>query len=121
MTILNSPQPVQASLASNLSSSARSVVGNRFGLLAVTAGVLSLTAYSSWGWLVAIGLAPILLAIAPCAAMCALGMCTMGGKSKTPTDSILPSSDDIAGKLATGTVLPGSESHAVNKKSGNCC
>lgn len=37
----------------------------------------------NWSWLVAAGIAPILLALAPCAAMCALGLCTrgMGGKS----------------------------------------
>jgi YHS domain-containing protein len=29
----------------------------------------------NWGWLVAAGLAPILIALLPCAAMCALGMC----------------------------------------------
>ena len=37
----------------------------------------------NWSWLAAIGVAPILLSLAPCAAMCALGMCMnkMGGKS----------------------------------------
>lgn len=29
----------------------------------------------NWSWLVAAGVAPIILALAPCAAMCALGMC----------------------------------------------
>ena len=29
----------------------------------------------NWGWLVAAGLAPILIALLPCAVMCALGMC----------------------------------------------
>ncbi len=36
----------------------------------------------NWGWLVAAGLAPILIALLPCAVMCALGMCmhkTAGG------------------------------------------
>lgn len=31
-----------------------------------------------WPWLVAIGIAPILLSILPCAVMCALGLCMMG-------------------------------------------
>ena len=31
--------------------------------------------YLGWGWLVAAGIAPVLLALAPCAAMCALGLC----------------------------------------------
>jgi hypothetical protein len=29
----------------------------------------------NWSWLVAVGVAPLLLAILPCAAMCALGLC----------------------------------------------
>ena len=75
---------------SALRSGARQLLGNRFGLLAIAAVVLGLGAYSSWGWLVAIGVAPLLLAVAPCAVMCALGMCTMGMKSKTgaPTEKI---------------------------------
>jgi len=41
------------------------------GALAVAAVGLAL----NWSWLVAAGVAPILLAIAPCAVMCALGLC----------------------------------------------
>lgn len=37
----------------------------------------------NWSWLTAIGVAPILLAVAPCGVMCAVGMCTMG-KKQTP-------------------------------------
>jgi hypothetical protein len=29
----------------------------------------------NWGWLVAAGVAPILIALLPCAVMCALGLC----------------------------------------------
>jgi hypothetical protein len=29
----------------------------------------------NWSWLAAIGVAPIILSLAPCAAMCALGLC----------------------------------------------
>lgn len=36
----------------------------------------------NWGWLTAIGLAPILVSLAPCAAMCGLGMCMKGGSGK---------------------------------------
>lgn len=36
-----------------------------------------------WPWLVAAGIAPILLSLAPCAAMCAVGLCTMKSCSKT--------------------------------------
>jgi hypothetical protein len=36
----------------------------------------------NWGLLTAIGLAPVLLALAPCAVMCGLGMCMKGGSGK---------------------------------------
>lgn len=62
---------------------ARHYLGGRRGLMllggiAVVGGVIL-----NWSWFVAIGLAPLLLALAPCAAMCALGLCMnkMGGKS----------------------------------------
>ncbi|EYD71462.1 hypothetical protein Lokhon_03111 [Limimaricola hongkongensis DSM 17492] len=35
----------------------------------------------NWGWLTAIGAAPLILSFAPCAAMCALGLCMRGGSS----------------------------------------
>ncbi len=47
----------------------------------------------NWGWLTAIGLAPILLSFAPCAAMCGLGLCMKGGSGKgcaKPTGSPSP-------------------------------
>jgi hypothetical protein len=45
--------------------------------------VIGLAIGLSWSWLVAVGIAPLLLAFAPCAAMCALGLCAsrMGGRS----------------------------------------
>lgn len=42
-------------------------------LIAVAIGVLGLAL--NWSWLVAVGVAPLLLAVLPCAAMCALGLC----------------------------------------------
>ncbi len=41
------------------------------------AGTLALAAGAAfnWSWLVAIGVAPLLVAALPCAAMCALGLC----------------------------------------------
>ena len=35
----------------------------------------------NWGWVVAIGLAPLLLGVLPCVVMCAFGLCMMGGRS----------------------------------------
>ena len=38
--------------------------------------------YLNWGWVTAIGAAPLILALAPCAVMCGLGACVMR-KSKS--------------------------------------
>jgi hypothetical protein len=37
--------------------------------------------WGGWDWLAAAGLATVLIAVAPCLAMCALGLCMRGGKS----------------------------------------
>ena len=50
---------------------------------AVMLGVFALVGAGlalGWPWLVAFGLAPLVLAVLPCAAMCALGLCMKGGK-----------------------------------------
>ena len=57
-------------------------ISRRAGLLGLgTAGALAATGVG-WSWLVAAGLAPIFLAVAPCAAMCALGLCMHLGSRK---------------------------------------
>ena len=38
--------------------------------------------YGGWDWLAAAGLATILIAVLPCVAMCALGLCMGRGKAK---------------------------------------
>lgn len=43
------------------------------GIAAIAAGLAL-----GWKWVVALGVAPIVLAFAPCALMCALGLCMMG-------------------------------------------
>lgn len=61
----------------------RYYLGGRKGLILLTLIALGAGMFFNWGWLVAVGVAPLLLALAPCAAMCALGLCMnkMGGKS----------------------------------------
>jgi hypothetical protein len=41
--------------------------------------------YGGWDWLVAAGLSTFIIAMAPCLAMCALGLCMGRGKSKSET------------------------------------
>ena len=43
-----------------------------------------------WSWLVAIGIAPLLISAAPCIAMCALGLCMhrMGSRTGSAAPSV---------------------------------
>ena len=61
----------------------RSLLSDRRVLIGLTAAIVVAGAALNWGWLVAVGAAPLLLSLAPCAAMCALGVCAMckSGKS----------------------------------------
>lgn len=52
--------------------------GSILAAIAVTGAAMGL----NWGWLTAVGAAPLILALAPCAVMYALGLCMKGG-SKT--------------------------------------
>ena len=71
----------------------RNLLRDRRVLMAIAAAVIVGGAVLNWGWLVAVGAAPLILALAPCAAMCALGLCAMGkggkscGKSETPAQA----------------------------------
>jgi hypothetical protein len=58
-------------------------LGGRRGIIVLALAAAGIGLYLGWGWLAAIGVAPILLLLAPCAAMCALGLCMnkAGGKS----------------------------------------
>lgn len=58
-------------------------VGKRRASILIGIAVAGAGIAFNWSWLAAIGVAPILLSLAPCAAMCALGLCMnkTGGKS----------------------------------------
>jgi hypothetical protein len=77
MTTSEATRTADSSLVRGWLQAARYHVGNRWVLLALGALVLLAGAYLSWGWLVAAGLTPIILAAAPCAIMCGLGLCSM--------------------------------------------
>ncbi|CAM4199518.1 hypothetical protein [Palleronia rufa] len=52
---------------------------DRRGLIIAGIAIAGAGAALNWGWLTAVGAAPLLLALAPCALMCALGLCMKGG------------------------------------------
>lgn len=53
----------------------RSLLTGRNGLIAAAVLAIAGGIVFNWSWLVAAGFAPIILAVLPCAAMCALGLC----------------------------------------------
>ena len=82
-TAIESTKAGESFSAGDLLTKARSYLTGRRGLILLALAIIGAGVTLNWGWLVAIGIAPILLALAPCAAMCALGVCMskMGGKS----------------------------------------
>jgi len=63
----------------------RSYLGNRWALLVLGAGVLFAGIALNWSWLVAAGIAPILLSTLPCLVMCGLGLCMLCRSSEKQT------------------------------------
>ena len=61
----------------------RGLLRTRFGIIASVGLALGGGLYIGWGYVVAAGLAPLILGVAPCATMCALGLCMGGGKGKS--------------------------------------
>ena len=71
---------------------ARSWFTGRRGLILGGIAIVITGLDLSWGWLAAIGAAPIILSLAPCAAMCAIGACSMmkGNSSCAKGTSVPP-------------------------------
>lgn len=57
------------------SGSLRVLLKNRKLMMLTAAVVIAGGLVLNWGWLVAVGLAPLILSVLPCLAMCALGLC----------------------------------------------
>ena len=85
------PQIARAPMNANTGERVRSWLTSPRGLLLVGIAVIAVGLALGWNWVVALGVAPIVLAVAPCALMCALGMCMMGmghGKTAGPTAAL---------------------------------
>ena len=77
MTSPETATSADASLRREWLDAARYYLGNRWALLTLGILVLAIGATLNWGWLVAAGIAPIIISLAPCAIMCAIGLCSM--------------------------------------------
>ena len=66
----------------------RARLGNRWTLAIGGTAIIVAGLALGWNWLTAVGLAPLILSLAPCLIMCALGLCMMSrGSSSSATQS----------------------------------
>jgi hypothetical protein len=76
----------------------------RRGVAAMIVSALVLGAGLNWSWLVAVGIAPVLLTALPCVAMCGLGLCMnrmTGGSCSTEARSVETPKPDAAAVVAS--------------------
>jgi hypothetical protein len=84
--MMNSPETLGAtkpSLAQDWLNALRYWLRGRNGVIALVVLAVVIGGALNWSWLVAVGIAPLLITVLPCAVMCALGlwMNRMGGGS----------------------------------------
>ncbi|MBI3434519.1 MAG: hypothetical protein HY056_05505 [Proteobacteria bacterium] len=92
MTAPTSIERGNTSLAREWLDLARYYLAGRRGFLALAAAAIVAGLAFNWDWMVATGLAPLLLAVLPCAVMCGLGLCfhRMSGSACAPEQSRAP-------------------------------
>lgn len=59
----------------NLLGAGRYYLGNRWVLIALATLAVAAGLMLNWSWLVAAGIAPVLLSVLPCLVMCGFGLC----------------------------------------------
>ena len=91
--MMNTSAPLTTGHAQAIPSFIRHWLTGRRGLVIGGIAVVGTGLALGWNWLTAIGAAPIILALAPCAAMCAVGACAM---MKGNSAATAPSSPDQA-------------------------
>ena len=91
---MSSPETLGAtkpSLAQDWLHAVRYWLRGRNGVIALLVLAVVIGGAPNWSWLVAVGIAPLLIAVLPCVAMCALGLCMhrmSGGSCSTETRSV---------------------------------
>ncbi len=83
--------------------------GSRLGLLSIAGVAIVAGLGLNWSWLVAAGVAPLLLSVLPCVVMCALGLCMMHMTKKSEPMSY--ANDPVS--AASSTRLPGSDARGL--------
>lgn len=82
------------SLAQDWLYAARYYLGTRRTLLIGAALIVGTGIALNWSWLVAAGVAPLIISFLPCAAMCALGLCMHGKQRRERSDGSAADPDE---------------------------
>ena len=106
----------QTSLSQDIGSYLRYQLRGWRGLIAAAILLGAPALWLGWPWLVAAGLAPLLIAVAPCAIMCGLGLCANMACRKSDAASSSGPAADAA--LRVTIVSPQSE---PEPSFGACC
>lgn len=116
MTEVRSGETSNISLTGEALYAVRYYLGNRWGLigLIVLAAAIGLY-FGGWGWLVAAGLAPVILSTLPCLVMCGLGFCMMCRGQKQPTPR------DTADAVTSSAALGAAKKEARSASGSSCC
>lgn len=96
----------QTTLGQDMGALARHWLSGRRGMLIVGGGLALGGVGFGWSWLVAAGIAPIILGVLPCVAMCALGLCMKGGKASTSARPDAAEADEGSQIPGKGDALP---------------
>lgn len=119
MTTTQQPNAEDRSLGRDLFYALRYHLSGRRGLLVLAGLAIVAGLVLNWGWLAAAGIAPILIGVLPCLAMCALGLCMnrAGGKSCSTTASNSdPSTLGGAGSVTQAVALDAPPDRASSKQ-----
>jgi hypothetical protein len=131
MAISETSKVQPGSLAPAMWRTVRSYVSGRRALVIVAAAAVSGGIALNWGWLVAAGIAPVLLSVLPCAVMCGHGLCAhkmMGGSraaqsNQTPAPSDTRSKPELAADSPNHHDFDSGEMHAQAQADhyARCC
>jgi hypothetical protein len=119
---MTTSEPIKAvnALPGDFTNTIRRHLGNRRLLLATTIVALVAGAALNWGWLVALGIAPVLLSLLPCLVMCGLGVGCMKMMAR-PGEKQPGQSGDAAESVDSSAVVGIAAADEPSLHSAGCC
>jgi hypothetical protein len=98
MTTLGSTKSADGSFAGDLLHLARYYLVSRTAFVALAIAAVGAGVALNWGWLVAAGIAPVVLTALPCLVMCGLGLCMtkmVGGSCAPKSAQSAPAAEPV--------------------------